>query len=67
MDFNLKMRIFNQDYKKELNNLPNSVEYLELPSNYQLKIKNVSTNLKTIRCNKNYRYIDTFKNIEILT
>ena len=53
-------------YKKELNNLPNSIEYLEL-KNYELKIKKIPKNLKTIKCGKNYEYIDDFKDYEVIT
>ncbi len=66
-NFIKKNIIKNDFYSAELNNLPNSTEYLELPLSYQLEIKNISANLKTIQCSKNYKYIDTFKNIEILT
>ncbi len=59
------IQIFNELYNKELNNLPNSVEYLKLPLNYRLEIKNIPTNLKTIKCNKDYKYIESLKKIEI--
>ena len=53
-------------YNKELNNLPNSIEYLEFDC-YNFKIKKLPKNLKTIKCNKNYLYIDDFKNYELIT
>jgi hypothetical protein len=53
-------------YNKELNNLPNSIEYLEFDC-YHFKIKKLPKNLKTIKCNKNYPYIDDFKNYELIT
>ena len=48
-------------YDKELNCLPEFVEYLELSKYYDKKISKFSLNLKTIKCNKNYEYIDDFK------
>ena len=41
--------------------MPEFVEYLELGKNYDKKIKKFPLNLKTIKCNKNYKYIDDFK------
>ena len=58
-------KIFIKNYKKELNNLPNSIEYLEL-KNYNLKIKKFPKNLKTIKCNKEYEYINDFKDYEVI-
>ena len=49
------------EYDKELNCLPEFVEYLKLNKNYDNKIKKFPLNLKTIKCNKNYKYIDDFK------
>ena len=46
------------DYDKELNCLPEFVEYLELNNNYDKKISKFLLNLKTIKCNKYYKYID---------
>ena len=51
---------------EELNNLPNSIEYLEL-KNYEFKIKKIPKNLKTIKCDKEYEYIDDFKDYEVIT
>ena len=58
-------KIYIDNYKKELNNLPNSIEYLELKY-YELKIKKFPKKLKTIKCDKNYKYIDDFKNYEVI-
>ena len=58
-------KIYINYYKKELNNLPNSIEYLEL-KNYNLKIKKFPKNLKTIKCDKEYEYINDFKNYEVI-
>ena len=48
-------------YNKELNCLPEFVEYLELNDNYDKKINKFPLNLKTIKCNKQYKYINDFK------
>jgi len=58
-------KIYIDYYEKELNNLPNSIEYLEL-INYNLKIKKMPKKLKTIKCNKQYKYIDDFKDYEVI-
>jgi len=54
------------NYNKELNNFPNSIEYLEL-KNYKLKIRKIPKNLKIIKCNKKYKYINDFKDYEVIT
>ena len=48
-------------YDKELNCLPESVEYLKLNIGYDKRIKKFPLNLKTIECHKIYKYIDDFK------
>ena len=48
-------------YDKELNCLPEFVEYLELGKDYDKKISKFPLNLKTIKCYKNYKYINDFK------
>jgi len=58
-------KIYIENYEKELNNLPNSIEYLEL-KNYNLKIKKIPKKLKTVKCNKNYKYINDFKDYEVI-
>ena len=35
-------------------------------SNYKLKIKKIPKNLKTLICDKNYPYIDDFKDYEVI-
>ena len=62
----LKRRSFGNEHNKELNCLPESIEYLELPNYYNLKITKSYPNLKTIVCTKDYEYTDDFENIEIL-
>jgi len=58
-------KIYITCYKKEINNLQNSIEYLEL-TYYKLKIKKFHKNLKTIKCNKEYKYINDFKDYEVI-
>ena len=59
-------KLYINEYNEELNNLPNSIEYLEL-KNYNLKIRKIPKNLKTVKCNKKYKYIDDFKDYEVIT
>ena len=54
------------DYDKKLNCLPEFVEYLELNRDYNNKIKKFPLNLKIIKCSKNYKYIDDFKDYNII-
>ena len=49
------------EYDKELNCLPEFIEYLELGKDYDKKITKFPLNLKTIKCSKYYKYIDDFK------
>ena len=58
-------KIYIPYYTKELNNLPNSIEYLELKY-YKLKIKKFPKNLKTIKCDKKYEYINDYKDYEVI-
>ena len=60
-----KIIIYNNDYNKELNNLPSSIEYISLPLNYEKKILNIPKNLKEIKCNKKYEFINDFSNCEV--
>ena len=50
------------NYNKELNCLPEFIEYLELGKYYNKNISKFPLNLKTIKCDQNYKYIDDFKN-----
>ena len=61
----LCLDIYIRSYNKELNNLPNSIEYLELKK-YNLKIKKIPKNLKTLKCDKDYKYIDDFKDYKVI-
>jgi hypothetical protein len=47
-------------YNKELNCLPKSIEHIQLNFCYNKKISNIPSNLKTLKCSKNYYYIDNF-------
>ena len=58
-------KIYIEEYAAEINNLPNSIEYLELKY-YNFKIKKIPKNLKTIKCNKEYKYINDFKDYEVI-
>ena len=46
--------IFKPEFNDELND-------------YYLKIKKIPKNLKTVKCNKEYKYINDFKNYEVIT
>ena len=56
-----KISFINCGYNKELNCLPEFVEYLELNNKYDKRIKKFPLNLKTIKCDKYYKYINDFK------
>ena len=53
-----KLIIENENYVHELNCLPNNIEYLQLPYYYNKEIKKYPKQLKTIKCYKDYKYID---------
>jgi hypothetical protein len=52
-------------YDKDLNNLPNSIKRLELPSDYLLQIKKLPSNLKTIKCSKDYEFVKDFEGFNV--
>jgi hypothetical protein len=55
-------------YKKDLNSLADSIEYIKLPSNYKKKLFCIPKSLKVISCHKKYKYIDDFpKHIRVET
>ena len=58
-------KLYISEYETELNNLPNSIEYLEL-INYNLKITKIPKNLKTLICDRFYKYINDFKDYEVI-
>jgi hypothetical protein len=49
-------------HNKELNCLPNFVEFIQLPKEYGKKILRLPLELKTIRCSKNYKFVNDFAN-----
>ena len=54
-------------YSNQLNNLPETVEYIKLSSGYNKKIIKFPKNLKKIVCSKNYEYIADFNNYVVWT
>ncbi len=63
----IKKITFNQEsnYDCKLDNLPNSVEYLELNKNYSHPIQKIPSDLTIIKCSSQYKYINNLNNIEI--
>ncbi len=57
--------ICNEEYNEELNNLPDSLEHLELPYCYEKEIKKIPKNLKTIKLNQYYKFRNIFFNVKI--
>ena len=59
--------IFTQKFNDHcmLNNLPNSIKFIQLPKNYNKPLLNIPINLKTIKCSKNYKFIDNLTNLNI--
>ena len=55
------------NYNQELNCLPNFVESIKLPKNYNKQIKKFPTKLKKIICYHNYKYKEDLKNFLIET
>ena len=53
------------DYNIELNCLPNFLEFLQLPEKYDKKILNLPKELKTIKCSKNYEYLNDFAGYDV--
>lgn len=51
----------------ELNNLPNSIEHLELSEFFCNQILNIPKSLVKVKCSKLYEHVDDFKsrNIEV--
>ena len=54
-------------YDKELNNLPESVELIELPIGYDKKLSKLPKNLKTIRCDRDYKFKNDFVGYNLQT
>ena len=59
--YNLPYYVFNGS----LDNLPESVEYIKLPSGYDKKINKFPKNLKKIVCSKEYKYIGDLDGYEV--
>ena len=49
-------------YNKDLNNLPNSIEIIELNKNYNKPIVIIPKNLKLIKCHKDYKHFNILEN-----
>ena len=61
---NIKKIIFEMcsKYNNELNNLPKSLEYLELNLSYNKKLLNMSSKLIVLVCSEKYRYQNDYIN-----
>lgn len=57
-----KIIINNFNYNQELNCLPEYLEYLKLPYNYEIKLSKIPKNLKILYCHQKYRWKHNFKN-----
>ncbi len=59
----------NSSYNKNLNSLTDTIEFIQLPKNYDKKIFHIPKSLKTIRCHYSYKFINDLKkkNIKIET
>lgn len=54
--------IFNiYKYDHELNSLPDSLEYIKLPYDYNILIKKFPKNLLIVKCDKQYTFTDNLK------
>jgi hypothetical protein len=61
----LKELILNHLFDLPLNNLPNSIKFIQLPYFYNKPLLNIPINLKTIKCSKDYKFIDNLTNLNI--
>lgn len=79
LDFNFDMElnniptsirkiIFNRysKYNRELNCLPNSVVFLQLPETYYKKISHLPSELKIIHYSKKYKYVKDFVDLIVI-
>ena len=48
-------------YDKNLNSLPDSIEFIRLPIRYDKKILVLPKSLKVIQCHHYYKFIDDYK------
>ena len=47
--------------------MPNELELLQLPKEYNLQIINIPSRLKKLICSKNYKFIKDFVCVEVET
>jgi len=57
---------YNDKYNDKLNCLPNNVKKIILPYYYDKKFNKLPSNLKTMKCSKEYQYINDFKNYNVI-
>ncbi len=48
-----------------LNDLPNSIKFIQFSRYYDKPLLNIPINLKTIICSKNYKFIENLTNLNI--
>lgn len=53
-----KFKIKLNNYKYQLNNLPNCIEYLELPDYYELSIDKFQIKLQIVKCDIYYKLLN---------
>ncbi len=62
----LEELILNENFNLPLNNLPNSIKFIQLPKYYNKQpLLNIPINLKTIKCSTSYRFIEHFTYYDI--
>ena len=65
MPNSLEELILNVHFNLMLNDLPNSIKFIRLPYTYDKPLLNIPVNFKTIKCSKDYKFIDYFSNFYI--
>ncbi len=53
------------NFNLTLNDLPNSIKFIKLHKFYDKPLLNIPINLKTIKCHKDYKFIENFTNLNI--
>ncbi len=48
-----------------LNDLPNGIKFIELSVDYNKPLLNIPINLKTIKCSKDYEFIENLTDLNI--
>lgn len=69
LPFGLKSVIFNHDnntFIERIDDLSDSVEYIELPKYFDRKIRKFPSQLKTIKCSKNNYFIKDYSNYDVI-